>query len=131
MPNTDAILEKKYSGKWESPKNAYGLNIGLIGPANSGKSQLMGKLSHRVSAVSPKASTTEENIEGIKSFERDSEEGIRYVQLKYVDTPGLVAKGGGFVSKGFKALSEIDFALLVVDGAKRFDDCIKESIKRL
>ena len=32
----------------------------------------MGKLSYRVSAVSPKASTTEENIEGIKSFEKDS-----------------------------------------------------------
>ena len=38
MPNSDAILDKKYGGKWKSPENAYSLNIGLIGPANAGKS---------------------------------------------------------------------------------------------
>lgn len=37
----------------------------------------------------------------------------------------------GFVSRGWKVLSDIDFSLLVVDSAKRFDDMIKESIKRL
>ena len=37
----------------------------------------------------------------------------------------------GFISKGWKVLSEIDFSILVVDSAKRFDDIVKESIKRL
>ena len=40
-------------------------------------------------------------------------------------------KKEGFVSKGWKVLSEIDFTLLVVDSAKRFDNMIKESITRL
>lgn len=40
-------------------------------------------------------------------------------------------KKEGFISKGWKVLSEIDFSLLVVDSAKRFDDMVKESIKRL
>ena len=34
------------------------LNIGLIGPVNAGKSELVGALAHRISAVSPKAATT-------------------------------------------------------------------------
>lgn len=78
-----------------------------------------------MSAVSPKAVTTDEKIESIKSFERDSEEGIKNIQLKYIDTPGVVAHKTGFISKGLKYLSDIDFALLIVDGAKRFDDVIK------
>jgi hypothetical protein len=37
----------------------------------------------------------------------------------------------GFISKGWSILSKIDFSLLVVDSAKRFDEMIKEAIKRL
>jgi GTPase Era involved in 16S rRNA processing len=37
----------------------------------------------------------------------------------------------GFVSRGWKVLSQIDFSLLVVDCAKRCDEIVKESIKRL
>jgi len=37
----------------------------------------------------------------------------------------------GFISKGWKVLSDIDFSLLVVDSAKRFDEMTKEAIKRL
>ena len=53
------------------------------------------------------------------------------MQLKYFDTPGLMYKKEGFISKGWKVLSEIDFSLMVVDSAKRFDNMIKESIRRL
>jgi translation elongation factor EF-1alpha len=51
-------LRQKYQGKWKSPENAYALNVGLIGPVNAGKSELFGALAYRISAVSPKASTT-------------------------------------------------------------------------
>lgn len=125
------IVTDKYEGNWTSPENAYSLNVGLIGPVNAGKSQLFGALAHRISAVSSKASTTTEIISGIKCFERDSDEGIKNIQIKYFDTPGLMYKKEGFISKGWKVLSEIDFSLLVVDSAKRFDEMTKESIKRL
>lgn len=52
----------------------------------------MCKLSHHVSAISPKAVTTDEQIEAIKSFERDSEDGPKNIQLKYIDSPGLMYK---------------------------------------
>lgn len=68
------------------------LNVGLIGPVNAGKSELFGALAHRISAVSAKASTTTDIVTGVKSFERESEDGIKNIQLKYFDTPGLMYK---------------------------------------
>jgi GTPase Era involved in 16S rRNA processing len=43
----------------------------------------------------------------------------------------MMYKKEGFISHGWKVLSMIDFSLLVVDSAKRFDDMLRESIKRL
>lgn len=59
MSNEDVVIRTIYNDKWKSPENAYKLNVGLIGPINSGKSELMTKLSHKVSAVSPKVNTTD------------------------------------------------------------------------
>ncbi len=59
MSHEDVVIRTLYNDKWESPPNAYHLNVGLIGPVNSGKSELLGKLSHKVSAVSPKSNTTD------------------------------------------------------------------------
>jgi GTPase Era involved in 16S rRNA processing len=56
---------------------------------------------------------------------------MRNVQIQYFDTPGLMYRKEGFISKGWGVLSKVDFSLLVVDSAKRFDDMLKESIKRL
>jgi GTPase Era involved in 16S rRNA processing len=47
------------------------------------------------------------------------------VQIQYFDTPGLMYRKEGFVSKGWAVLSKVDFSLLVVDSAKRFDDILK------
>ena len=58
-PQDDAVLREIYKNKWKSPENAFFLSIGLLGPVNAGKSELLGKLAHRVSAVSPKAATTD------------------------------------------------------------------------
>ena len=115
------VLKNNYDNKWKSPENSYVLSVGLIGPVNSGKSELMGKLGHKVSAVSPKNNTTTEIIHNVKSLKYQTDEGIRNVQLKFHDTPGLMYKKEGFVSKGWKVLGEIDFSLLVVDGAQRFN----------
>lgn len=37
----------------------------------------------------------------------------------------------GYLSKGWKVLSDIDFSLLVIDSSKKFDDLLQESINRL
>lgn len=44
------------------------IDLGLIGPVNSGKSLLMSRLGHKVSAVSPKNNTTDEILNAYKSF---------------------------------------------------------------
>ena len=59
MSDDDAIMRTIYKDEWKSPENAYKLNVGLIGPINSGKSELLAKLGHKVSAVSPKRNTTD------------------------------------------------------------------------
>ena len=58
MSNDDVVSRQLYDDDWKSPENAYKLNVGLIGPVNSGKSLLLSRLSHRVSSVSPKKNTT-------------------------------------------------------------------------
>ena len=50
-----------------------------------------------------------------------NEEGIKNIQIKYLDTPGLSYNKTGYLSKGWKSLGEIDFSLLVIDSTKRFD----------
>lgn len=104
MSNDDAVISQIYKGEWRSPENSYKLNVGLIGPVNSGKSQLLSKLSHKVSAVSPKKNTTDEVIHAYKSFEIQNEEGLRNIQLKYYDTPGLSQHKTGYLSRGWKVL---------------------------
>lgn len=68
MSNDDVVVRELYNDEWKSPENAYKLNIGLIGPVNSGKSLLLSRLGHRVSSVSPKRNTTNEVIHAFKSF---------------------------------------------------------------
>ena len=68
MPNDDVVIKTVYNNEWKSPENAFKLNVGLIGPINSGKSQLLSKLSHKVGAVSPKRNTTDEILHAFKSL---------------------------------------------------------------
>lgn len=131
MSNDDAIIKNVYNNEWKSPENAYVLNVGLIGPVNSGKSELLGRLSHKVSAVSPKNNTTSDVLHGFKSIEVQDEEGVKNIQFKYYDTPGLTRNKTGYLSKGWKVLGDIDFSLLIIDSSKSFDDLLKESISRL
>lgn len=131
MSNDDSVIRTIYKDDWKSPENSYKLNVGLIGPVNSGKSMLMSRLSHKVSAVSPKKNTTDEVLHAFKSFEVQNEEGIKNIQLKYFDTPGLSQNKTGYLSRGWSVLGDIDFSLLVIDSSKKFDDLLQESIKRL
>jgi len=61
----------------------------------------------------------------------ENEDGIRNVQLKYFDSPGLMHNKTGYLSKGWKVLNDIDFSLLIIDSSKKFDDLLQESINRL
>jgi GTPase Era involved in 16S rRNA processing len=58
IPHNIRAMSQTYKNKWESPPNSYSLNIGVLGLTNSGKSALVGRLAHKISAVSPKAHTT-------------------------------------------------------------------------
>jgi len=64
----------------------------------------MSKLGKKVSSVSPKRNTTDEVIHSFKSMEFEGDEGIKNVQLKYLDTPGLTHNKTGYLSKGWKVL---------------------------
>lgn len=125
MSNDDAVIKSLYHDDWKSPENAFKLHVGLIGPVNSGKSELLARLSHKVGAVSPKNNTTSDVLHAFKSFETQDDEGIRNIQLKYFDTPGLSRNKTGYLSKGWRVLGDIDFSLLVIDSSKNFDDLLK------
>ncbi len=56
---------------------------------------------------------------------------FKSVQLNYFDTPGLEQRKGGFKSSHWGIINEVDFALVVLDSNKRFDDNIKVTIERL
>jgi len=91
----------------------------------------LARLAHKIGAVSPKRNTTDEVLHAVKSFEVEAYEGIKNVQLKYYDSPGLTYNKTGYTSKGWGVLGEIDFSLLIIDSSKKFDDLLQESIKRL
>lgn len=91
----------------------------------------MNSLTQYVSAVSSKSRTTTEVIQSVKSYEVNTEMGLKNVQLVYYDTPGLFDNKGGIISKGLKVLSEVEFALMVVDCNKRFDSIIQATVDRL
>jgi small GTP-binding protein len=122
------VLGHKYKNNWKSPENSYYMNIGVLGPANSGKSALVGSLAHKISAVSPKAQTTHEVINVIRSHEINTELGLKNVQLNYYDTPGLMQKRGGFSTKCWEILGDINFALLVLDSTKRFEEGVRVAL---
>ena len=107
------------------------MNIGVMGLTNSGKSALIGCLAHKISAVSPKAQTTSEVINIIRSHEINTELGLKNVQLNYFDTPGLWNNRGGFSTKNWNIINDIDFALLVLDANKRFEEGIRVALERL
>jgi len=104
------------------------MKIGVLGPTNSGKSALVGSLAHKISAVSPKSQTTHEVINVIRSHEVPTELGLKNVQLNYFDTPGLLHKRGGFTTKSWDILGDIDFALLVLDSTKRFEEGVRVAL---
>lgn len=58
IPQFLHVNREKYNSKWKTPENSYQMNVGVLGPTNSGKSALVGQLAHKISAVSPKAHTT-------------------------------------------------------------------------
>ena len=101
IPEHIRVLQNTHKGEWKSPANSHYMNIGVLGPTNSGKSALVGSLAHKISAVSPKSQTTYEVINVIKSHEVPTELGLKNVQLNYFDTPGLLQKRGGFSTKSW------------------------------
>lgn len=53
------------------------------------------------------------------------------MQLNFFDTPGLVQKRGGFITKSWEVLGDIDFALFVLDSTKRFEEGVRVALERI
>jgi GTP-binding protein Era len=117
--------------KFEMPVDPKGLDVAIIGAPNVGKSAIMNLMVDRdISAVSSKAHTTGEKIEG--SF-TDLE---KRTQLIFIDTPGAGRSlnkmtSSKLVSREWGCLEESDLAMFVVDSVRRLDFDTKESLKRL
>lgn len=126
------ILLSKEHPEWAPPAgSSFAMRVGVFGPTNSGKSSLVGRLAHKISAVSPKSHTTSEVVNVVKSYQVDSELGLKNVQLNYYDAPGLVSFKGGFLSRNWEIIKDIDFALLVLDANKRFEEGVRIALDRL
>lgn len=90
--------------EFESPMDSKALDIGILGPANAGKSSLINKLvGSNISAVSPKYGTTYDKVEGVYT---DINEKI---QLVLFDTPGATK-----VSKSVRSRKIITRAWTVI-----------------
>jgi len=133
-PPSSAVLPS-----WRPPEpdpRHKSLSVCVVGAPNAGKSTLLNAFignaaAAPVSAVSRKYNTTRGRILGV------STEG--HSQLCIVDTPGFLVEGdaqkGRFnrtlVSAAIEAVPESDFALLVLDIAKRFDDEAKSALSAM
>eukprot|EP00744_Colponema_vietnamica_P024886 GILI01036425.1.p1 GENE.GILI01036425.1~~GILI01036425.1.p1 ORF type:complete len:485 (+),score=85.02 GILI01036425.1:76-1530(+) len=112
------------------PQNPQGLDIAIIGAPNAGKSTLLNLLCGTViSAVSPKKNTTREAVTGVWTV-GDS-------QICFYDTPGFIPSHATkqfsrlLSTTAWSVLPHCDLALLIVDGAKRMDDSMREAAQRL
>lgn len=115
----------------ESPEGARSLELCLLGAPNAGKSSLLNNFVERqISAVSNKASTTDEATLGVYTCQQSR------TQLLMYDTPGFTKASNSLrskmlVTKAWDKITDCDHALFVVDAAKRLGFEVREAIKRL
>ena len=94
------------------------LDVAIVGFPNAGKSQLLNAmLGTKVAAVSRKRHTTRDGIMGVASDEATQ------TQIVFCDTPGFMTTPENKISHDLtmmakSSLSDVDFALVVIDAAK-------------
>lgn len=113
---------------WLPPEPTPGqkcLRVAIVGAPNAGKSTLLNQLlGSRVSAVSAKYNTTRDRVLGVYTDKATN------TQLVFTDTPGFVPETGtgsarysaSLVRAAREAVPESDVVLLVIDGARRFEE---------
>lgn len=108
------------------------LEVTLLGAPNAGKSSLANALlQSRVSAVSPKAQTTREQVIGILQDKATN------TQVVLSDTPGVVpprlqkSYGREVAVTGWESMQEADVVAVVVDAARKIDDMTLSIVNRL
>lgn len=93
--------------------------VAIIGRPNVGKSTLLNKfLGEKISIITPKAQTTRNKIQGIKTTDE--------YQIIFIDTPGIhqaKTKLGEKMNKlAYSSLEAIDVVLLMVDATKPLEE---------
>ncbi|KAL3801253.1 hypothetical protein HJC23_012653 [Cyclotella cryptica] len=107
------------------------LDIALVGLPNAGKSQLLNSLiGKKVAAVSRKRHTTRRGILAART--------LNDTQLVFVDTPGFMHHDSSgkegvrkLAAEASSEMDEVDYALLVMDGAKKMDEEVKKTLVML
>lgn len=101
--------------------------VGVIGKTNSGKSSLVNFLvGEKVSIVTPKTQTTQQNITGILTKPN--------FQIVFIDTPGIhksINNLDRVMMKNVRsAIGTVDVLLYIIDASKKIDTHDLENIKK-
>jgi len=107
------------------------LDIAIVGLPNAGKSQLLNSLiGKKVAAVSRKRHTTRRGILAARTIDD--------TQLVFVDTPGFMHHDSSgkegvrkLAAEASSEMDEVDYVLLVMDGAKKMDEEVKRTLVML
>ncbi len=117
------ILNQSKNGK--IIKN--GINIGILGKPNAGKSSLLNKLLNEEKAI----------VTDIEGTTRDLVEGsilLNGIQVNFIDTAGI-RKTNNYVEqigvkKSYEVLEKADLLLLILDSSREISEIDKELLKK-
>ena len=104
-----------------------GINIGILGKPNAGKSSLLNKLLNEEKAI----------VTDIEGTTRDLVEGsilLNGIQVNFIDTAGI-RKTNNYVEqigvkKSYEVLEKADLLLLILDSSREISEIDKELLKK-
>ena len=128
--NIKIIIKKKKKILYQSKNGKIiknGINIGILGKPNAGKSSLLNKLLNEEKAI----------VTDIEGTTRDLVEGsilLNGIQVNFIDTAGI-RKTNNYVEqigvkKSYEVLEKADLLLLILDSSREISEIDKELLKK-